>query len=361
MSAKMSIFFKMGITVLFCIIFLFTMVKSIYAVLDINDFDGNDLGWTAVNIDENDTTHTAEATAQSGEMTISGGSTVTGEYNDGVPADDDEADWGSTYDGQYLSLYIWGNGNSSETLQIQILEEDYDQTDNTLPVQEETWSTDAAALGWTGWRYLMFKLPEGAVANDFTASGTNTDSTWNPSYAAAAVVAPLTPELRGVKSIKFIYTIPASGNANIYIDEVVISAVTTDDGWVREIFPSNDNEADSIDITLSALPPTISAVLGISADLTHANNKIIVIEEDPADSIPSVPTINLCSSNGDDDGIGGWLVTPDNAAYVAGSVYTVFIHPVNSSGEPGKCEVITFTTSSPSSTIENKYKRSLTN
>jgi len=335
---------------------LFSMVEFSYALLWINDFNSspNDLGanWSLTNV-TTPATHTAEATDQAGYI-----ATATGQYSTAVVA---EGNWGSTYDGQYFSLYVWGNGNSSETLTIEIVEEDYDQTDNTLPVQEETWSvavhfpTGGDNLSWTGWKYFMFKLPEGAVVNDFTPSGTNTDSTWNPSYAAAAVVPPLTPELRGAKSINFVT------NANIYIDQVVISDVGSADAWVREIFPSNDNEADSIDITLPALPPTISTVFGTSANLTHANNKIVVIEEDPTDSIPSVPTTNLCSDNGDDDGIGGFLVTPDNAAYVAGSVYTVFIHPVNASGEPGKCEVVTFTTAAPASTIENKYKRSLIN
>lgn len=345
---------------------LLCIAKPAYAILWINDFNGNDLGWSVVNINDSSTTHTAEATAEAGYI-----ASTTGEYNDGVPAAGDEADWGGAknyYNGQYFSLYVWGNGNAGETLTIEIIEQDEFLTaPNTYVAVDEIWRSGAIPLSWTGWRYVMLQLPGGASPEFSDTDGTTGDNTWNPAYAAAQTAPPDNKEaVRGVKQINF------ETNANIYIDQVIISNVTSDYGWVREIFPTNDNETNNIDITLSALPPTVSAVLGTNADSTRPANKIVVIEEDPTNpSNPSYPTDNLCSINGATDGLGGWLVTPsdkeiiiDPASYTFTSsdkFYTMFIHPVNSSDEPGKCEVITFKISVPSSTIENKYKRSLTN
>lgn len=338
----------MKVKYIFLVVFLlFGLVKSSSAILWINNFetgaDAKNLGWSVVNMDDNNTTHPAEATAKVGYI-----ASATGEYRDGAPADDDEADWGGTYNDQYFSLYVWGNGDTTGTknFQIQIVEED-DMGGVIIP---DTWSTAQIPLDWTGWRYFMFQLPGAGGGNNFpTDLGVGNDI-WDPSYAPGSAGPPVVPECRGVKQINFVTT------DNIYIDEVVISNVSSSVDWVQEIFPSNDNAANTTDIILPKLPPTISAVLGGNADTT--NNKIVVIEN-------SNPTVNLCSSNGAYDGVGGWLVTPSAAAYVSGTypdgtLFTVFIHPANGS-EPGRCEVITFTIATPATTIQNLYKRSLTN
>lgn len=318
--------------IFFCVFLFLCMIKSTYAILWINDFEGGvqdlDANWSLTNITSS-STQTAEATGNSGYI-----SAATGRYSTGTTTD---GNWGSgTYDGQYFSLYVYASNTG--TLQIRLVEED----NVGASAVDSTWSTTAENLNWTGWRYLMYKLPEGATENDFTRSGGDND--WNPDYSLGP------PEIRGVKEINFVIT----GGADIYIDQIAISNVSTDVGWVREIFPSNDNNDNSTDITLSALPPTISAVLGLSADSSSSrDNRIIMVNS-------TAPTTNLCSGDGDTDGLGGWLVT-HTGSFIDGNNYTVFIHPVNSSDEPGKCEVITFTTSAPSSTIENKYKRSLIN
>lgn len=339
---------------------LFGISSSAWAFRWIDDFniisrqgitEDEDWDWTGTL----DSTHTADATDRAGR--ISPGTTS---YTTETPTD---GDWGTT--DNFIGLYIWGSGGL-ETLSIVITEEDPDNPTPPPPANptNEVWTldTDPATFGnqpqtvnWTGWKYKMYKLPD-----DFTPSGGN--GTWDPVYMASNP--PSNFEIRGAIQIDLILTGP---NA-VYIDEITLCNSGTKTGWVTLIFPTDDISDTGIDITLDRLPPTISAVLGTSADVTNGNTNIYVIQENPFESSNSYPTEDLIVLPNDvrDDGDNGLFATPNDTtaagtgAYLPGGVFTVFIRPVDSDGNYGMAEVITFSVSSPGTAVGTEYHREVT-
>lgn len=291
--------------------------------------DGNVIGNRSMS-------ETPVAEGSYGSMQLSVDFTYTWEGN----GDDWEADG---YVGQYLGFYLY-NAGGDNTLTITITEHD-----NVGGVEvAETWEA-TVSTSWTGWRYI--RIPVNAIG--FTKTGATGNDIFDPSISLGP------PIIRGVTEFRF------SGNADLYIDEIIFSPST--DIWVQRIYPTMDESATSIDRALDFenLPPTFSAILqGILHTPDVTRSWIIIVNNNDADNDLGTPTDNMDTntqywSSGNNYFL---YASPDAGTLSNGNTYTMFIRPIDTDGNVGQCEVVTFTLSGtftpPSST---KYHRELTN
>lgn len=309
----------------------------------IDDFEGNAMvgwSWTTGTTTQN---YTAEASPHG--LVLAG---VGDTYSIAAGAN-----WDG-YRGHYIGFYLYStDGLAGDTLDIIITEGDWG---GTIGEELQPWDlTNNIVIDWTGWRYIMRRLPDGTTVNDFQATATSQEG----GIANFDPVHGVTPQThRGVISIQFQNNSAAN---NLYIDEINISQ-STPIANVISTFPQDG-------AILDRLPPTISAVFDINTET--ANSNIFVTQKDLNLGDTNYYSIdNLVDAPNDDrdDGANGLFATPNDTisdaagwgAYTDGGPFVVFIMPANSAGDFGQAKVITFRVSPPGTAVGTVYHREVT-
>jgi len=274
-------------------------------------------------------------------LKITGNGTATYTYAD--PHGDDWLTPG--YDD--LDFFVYGDDDkNTETLQVVITE--YDNLGINEVPERWTWPKTGSSypIDWKGWRYIRIN-----IKNDANPSGG--DGIWNPNIK---LTGPPPTRYKGLTKIEFTVGNNAVGvGDNIYIDEIYASG----DGTgikVQMIDPTDDTQNIEIDKIVDRAPPTISAVLSSTADVT--NTEIDIVNESNV-----LQRINATVA---DDGNTGVFATPDptyGPAYgSSGQTYTVFIWPniIDPNLNLGEAQVIRFKVVSPSKKVGTAYNRNVT-
>lgn len=313
----------------------------------IDDFEGNAMvgwSWTTGTTTQN---YTAEASPHGLVLAPAG---VGDTYSIAAGAN-----WDG-YRGHYIGFYLYStDGLAGDTLDIIITEGDWD---GTIGEELQPWDlTNDIVIDWTGWRYIMRRLPDGTTVNDFQATATSQEG-GIANFDPVPGVAPQTH--RGVISIQFQNN---SAAHNLYIDEINISR-SNPIATVVSTFPRDGT-------TLDRLLPTISAVFDANTDVAHLNTNIFITQQDldlGDTDYYSIDGLVDYPNDVRDDGVSGLFATPNDTvsdaagwgAYTGGGPFVVFIMPANSDGDFGQAEVITFSVSPPGTAVGVEYHREVT-